>query len=76
MSKTTPIKRGLSVEVRNNNVDKAVRLLNKLVKQEGIIRELRAKQYYEKPSTARRRKKAEAVRRAQRQQRLDAASGK
>lgn len=59
-------KRGLSVEVRNNNVDKAIRLLNKKVKQEGILRELREKQYYEKPSTARRRKKIEAIRRAKR----------
>jgi small subunit ribosomal protein S21 len=69
-------KRGLSVEVRNNNVDKAIRLLNRKVKQEGIIRELRAKQFYEKPSAARRRKHAEAVRRVNRQKRIDAAAGK
>lgn len=68
--KSSP-KRGLSVEVRNNNVEKAIRLLNRKVKQEGIIREVRARQFYEKPSTARRRKKAEAVRRAHRAKRLE-----
>ena len=57
-------KRGLFVEVRNNNIEKAIRVLNRKVKMEGIIREVRARQYYEKPSTKRRRKHAEAIRRA------------
>ena len=57
-------KRGLSVEVRNNNIESAIRTLGRKVKQEGLIRELRARQSYEKPSTVRRRKKAEAVSRA------------
>lgn len=64
MAIKTSDKRGLSVEVRNNNIDKAIRLLNRKVKQEGILRELRARQFYEKPSTKRRREKAEAGRRA------------
>lgn len=55
---------GLYVEVRNGNVDKAIRLLNRKVKQEGIIREVRARQAYEKPSDRRRRKNAESKRRA------------
>ena len=57
-------KRGLSVEVRNNNIESAIRTLGRKVKQEGLIRELRARQSYEKPSTVRRRKKAEAISRA------------
>lgn len=57
-------KRGLSVEVRNNNIDKAIRVLARKVKMEGIVRELRARQAYEKPSDKRRRKGAEAQRRA------------
>lgn len=57
-------KKGLTVEVRNNNIEKAIRLLNRKVKQEGIIRELRQRQYYEKPSLKRRRKAIEAQRRA------------
>ena len=57
-------KRGLAVEVRNNNIEGAIRLLGKKVKQEGLIREIRQRQYYEKPSTVRRREHAEAVARA------------
>lgn len=57
-------KRGLMVEVRNNNIEKAIRVLNRKVKLEGIIREVRQRQYYEKPSVAKRRKHAEAQRRA------------
>ncbi len=62
-------KRGIAVEVRNNNVDKAIRVFNRKVKQEGILRDLRQKQFYEKPSTYRRRKAAEAQRRANRSKR-------
>lgn len=57
-------KRGLSVEVRNNNIEGAIRTLGRKVKQEGLIRELRARQAYEQPSTIRRRERAEAVSRA------------
>ncbi len=64
MSGKSSDKRGLTVEVRNNNIDKAIRVLNRKVKQEGIIKEVRARQFYEKPSTERRRKQAEAERRA------------
>jgi small subunit ribosomal protein S21 len=56
-------KKGLVVEVRGNNIDKAIRVLNRKVKHEGIIRDVRQRQYYEKPSVKRRRKAAEAVRR-------------
>lgn len=57
-------KRGLSVEVRNNNIEGAIRTLGRKVKLEGLIRELRARQSYEQPSTRRRRERAEAVSRA------------
>ena len=65
MAGKPPNKMGLMVEVRNNNVEKACRILSRKVKMEGIIKELRARQYYEKPSVKRRRKHAEAVRRSQ-----------
>ncbi len=54
-------KRGLCVEVRNGNVEQAIRLLTKKVKQEGLMRELRQRTFFEKPSVVRRRKAAEAV---------------
>jgi small subunit ribosomal protein S21 len=57
-------KRGLYVEIRNNNIDAAIRSLNRKVKLEGIIKDVKKKEFYEKPSVAKRRKRAEAVRRA------------
>lgn len=57
-------KRGLTVEVRNNNVDGAIKLLNRKVKSEGLLREIRKREYYEKPSVVRRKKHVEAVSRA------------
>jgi small subunit ribosomal protein S21 len=57
-------KRGLSVDVRNNNIEGAIRTLGRKVKQEGLIRELRARQSFEPPSVKRRRQKAEAISRA------------
>jgi small subunit ribosomal protein S21 len=53
-------KKGLSVEVRNGNIEGAVRVLGRKIKQEGLIREVRRRQYYEKPCVARCRREAEA----------------
>ena len=50
-------KKGLRVEVRNNNVTKAWRKLKRLIQSEGVNLELRKRQYYEKPSERRRREK-------------------
>ena len=50
-------KKGLRVEVRNNNVTKAWRKLKRLLQSEGVNLELRRRQYYEKPSERRRREK-------------------
>ena len=66
--KTFDNKKGLSVEVRNGNVEGAIRLLSRRIKQEGIMRELRARSFYEKPSEKRRRKHAEAISRWRKQQ--------
>ena len=48
---------GLSVTVFNNNVDGALRVLKKKVKEANLFLDLRKKEYYEKPSTTRRHKK-------------------
>jgi small subunit ribosomal protein S21 len=49
--------------VRDNNVDKALRVLKKLMQREGIFREMKLRRAYEKPSERRAREKAEAIRR-------------
>lgn len=63
MSRDRTEKQGLYVEVRNNDVSRALRKLKKLVTQEGVIKEIRAKEYYEKPSLKRKKQKAAARKR-------------
>ena len=48
---------GLSVKVFNNNVDGALRILKKKVKESNLMMELRKKAYYEKPSKIKREKR-------------------
>ena len=48
---------GLSVTVFNNNVDGALRIFKKKVKESNLMLELKKKAYYEKPSKVRRQKK-------------------
>ena len=50
--------------VRDNNVDQALRILKKKMQREGVIREIKLRRTYEKPSERRTREKAEAIRRA------------
>ena len=51
----------ITVEVRKGNLEKAMRVLKKKVAKEGIIKTLKEKQYYEKPSEIKRRKKKEGI---------------
>ena len=54
----------MQVVVRDNNVDQALRALKKKLQREGVFREMKLRNFYEKPSEKRAREKAEAVRRA------------
>ena len=49
--------RGLQVDVYDNNVDKALRIFKKKVKESGLMLDLKKKQYYIKKSTLMREKK-------------------
>lgn len=62
-------KKGFTVEVKGNNITKAWRKLKRLLQDEGLTQELRERQFYEKPSTKKRRAKALAKRRAEKQRR-------
>ena len=55
---------GVQVLVRDNNVDQALKALKKKMQREGIFREMKMRNHYEKPSERKAREKAEAVRRA------------
>jgi len=54
----------LLVDVRDNNVDQALRALKKKMQREGLFREMKARRAYEKPSEKRAREKADAIRRS------------
>ena len=60
----------ISVDVRNNNVEKAIRVLKKKLQKDGLFRELRMRQHYEKPSLKRQRKLKESLRRVAKEKRL------
>tara|TARA_B100000900_G_scaffold376887_1_gene359910 strand:+ start:296 stop:724 length:429 start_codon:yes stop_codon:yes gene_type:complete len=52
-----------TVEVRNNDVNKALRVLKKRLEKAEFQKELAKQQYYEKPSAKRNRKKKQAKKR-------------
>ena len=58
------------VVVKQNNVERAIRQLKKKLMKEGILRELRLREYYEKPSLKRQRKHKESLRRVAKEKRL------
>ena len=51
----------ITIEVRKGNVEQAMRVLKRKVQKEGIVKELRERQYFEKPSEKKRRKKKENI---------------
>ncbi len=53
----------VSVHVRDNNVEQALRALKKKMQREGLFREMKLRRDYEKPSEKRKREKSESVRR-------------
>ena len=53
----------IEVKVRNNYVEKAIRQLKKKVMKEGILKEVKMRQYYEKPTLKRQRKEKENLKR-------------
>lgn len=54
----------MQILVRDNNVEQALKVLKKKMQREGIFREMKLRDHYEKPSEKRARQSAEAVRRA------------
>jgi len=59
----------IEVGVFNNNVEKAIRVLKKKMLKDGIIKELKQRRYYEKPSEMKLRKQKENIRRWRKAQR-------
>lgn len=54
---------GIAVKVINGNIESALRLFKKIVKESGIMKDYRDIQEYKKPSQVRREIKQQAIRR-------------
>ena len=61
----------LEVKVRNNNVEKAIRQLKKKVMKDGLLKELKRRQFYEKPTLKRQRKAKGGLKRVNKLRRLN-----
>lgn len=59
---------GMKVEVRNNNVEQALRVLKKKLQQDGLFNELREREHYVSKGEKRRHAKAAAIRRYKKEQ--------
>jgi small subunit ribosomal protein S21 len=64
--------KGLRVDVHNNDVNKALRKLKKKLAEDGILQELRKREFYESKGTTRRKAKEAAIRRYKKQRAKDA----
>lgn len=51
----------VEVVVRNGNLEKALRVLKKKVQKSGLLRELKDRQYYTKPSEKKREAKKQGI---------------
>lgn len=58
------------VIVRNNNVEKAMRVLKKKLLRDGLMKEMKERQYYSKPSEVKREAKKQSIRRIKKEQKL------
>ena len=52
---------GITIQVRNGNLEQAMRVMKKKLQKDGVLKELRARQYFEKTSEKKRRKKKEGI---------------
>ena len=51
----------INVTVRNGNLEQAMRVRRRKVQKEGLVKELRERQFYKKPSEIKQEKKKEAI---------------
>jgi small subunit ribosomal protein S21 len=59
--------RPLEVEVRDDGLEKALKILKQKLAKEGVLAEVKHRRYYEKPSIKRKRKVREAQKRRRRE---------
>ena len=60
----------IEVIVRNGNVEKAMRVLKKKLLKDGLMKEMKERQYFSKPSEIKREAKKQQIRRYKKEQKL------
>ena len=60
----------IKIEVKDNNVDQALRILKRKLQREGFFKILKIKSNYEKPSERKKRERSENIKRAKKIQRM------
>ena len=65
--------RPLEVVVGDRGIERAIKHLKRKMASEGILRELKRRRHYMKPSIKKRKKQSEAARRRRKRQRVDQA---
>ncbi|MBI5602776.1 MAG: 30S ribosomal protein S21 [Deltaproteobacteria bacterium] len=53
----------MNVIVKDNNIEAGIKLLRKKMQMDGLKKELKQREFYEKPSVKKKRKQREAARR-------------
>ena len=59
----------VTIVVRDNNVEQGLRVLKRKMQKDGLMRELRMRKFYEKPSEKKKRKQEECIRRTRKNRR-------
>ena len=60
----------IKIEVKDNNVDQALRILKRKLQRDGFFKNIKLKNTYEKPSEKKKRIKQENIKRAKKMRKL------
>ncbi len=60
----------MEIRVNGNDVEKALKILKRQIQKDGLLRELKERRFYEKPSVKSRRKQREAHKRRMKNARM------
>ena len=60
----------IKIDVKDNNVDQALRILKRKLQREGFFKILKVKSNYEKPSERKKRERSENIKRSKKLQRM------
>ena len=66
----------LEVIVSDRGIERAIKMLKRKLASEGVLRELKMRRHYMKPSVKRRKKQAEAARRRRKRAKVEATAPK